>query len=152
MGDEEVNGGLGCPWRPLVGSRGVAATSWIFQVVQPGRRPQPRQGSESPAARLVSRALVMPQLSSLSTSKDEGPVQVITGLRCLLIHNRIVFDGQPKIKDNKGLWECGLNNFVGLRTKKKKISKYDPDPPVITPSYKLLFSLIPAHSLSFLKV
>lgn len=70
------------------------------------------------------------------------------GLWCLLIHNSIVFDRQPKIKANKGLWEGGLNNFLDLR-KKKKVSKQYLDVPVITPSYKLLFSLILALSLSF---
>lgn len=75
-----------------------------------------------PVSQSVSHTLLMLQLSSLITSEDQGPVRFIMGLWCLLIHNRIVCDRQPKIKPNKVLWEGGLNNFVGSRTK-KKVSK-----------------------------
>lgn len=65
-----------------------------------------------------SHWLMLPP-NSLITWADQGPVRFIMGLWCLLIHNTIVFDRQPKITANKGLWEWGLHNFVGLRTKKK---------------------------------
>lgn len=106
---------------PLVGCRGVAATSWIFQIAQP---PWPlTEGVKGWAAQRVSRTSIMLQLSSLITAEDEGPVPLIMALWCLLIHDSIVFDRQPKIKANKGLRDWGLDNFVGLRTKKKKVSK-----------------------------
>lgn len=77
------------------------------------------RGAHAPRPRLTS---VMLQLSSLTTLEDHGPRRFIMGLWCLLIHNSTVFDRQPKIKANKGLWEGGLNNFLDLRTK-KKVSK-----------------------------
>lgn len=79
------------------------------------------QGSKCSTTQLVTDTFIMLQLSSLITLEAEKPVQFIMGLWCLLIHD-IVFDRQPKIKANKSLWECGLNNFVGLGTK-KKVSK-----------------------------
>lgn len=80
------------------------------------------QGSNCSTTQLVTDTFIMLQLSSLITLEAESPVWFIMGLWCLLIHNGIVFDRQPKIKANKSLWECGLNNFVGLGTK-KKVSK-----------------------------
>ena len=79
------------------------------------------QGSKCSTTQLVTDTFIMLQLSSLTTLEAEKPVWFIMGLWCLLIHD-IVFDIQPKIKTNKSLWECGLNNFVGLGTK-KKVSK-----------------------------
>lgn len=77
------------------------------------------EGARAPQPSLIS---VMLQLSSLTALEGEGPRRFIMGLWCLLIHNGTVFDRQPKIKANKGLWEGGLNNFLDLRTK-KKVSK-----------------------------
>lgn len=101
-------------------SRAFAAPSWASRIAQPGAGPGLAEGARAQAG--VSHALVMLQLSSLITSEGQGPVRFIMGLWCLLIPDSTAFDRQPKIKANKGLWEGGLNNCVGWRTK-KKVSK-----------------------------
>lgn len=79
-GDEELKGGLTCLWRPLVGSCGVAATWWIFQIMQPGRGPQPQEEIKGSTAQLVCHTLMMLHLSSLITAENEGSVLFIMGL------------------------------------------------------------------------
>lgn len=83
----------------VVGLLPPGGHSWYrSQRGRPSRSEQPQQRDPQ------SVTLIMLQLSSLITWEDQEPARFIMGLWCLLIHNSIVFDRQPKIKANKGLW------------------------------------------------